>query len=86
MNLSDILDNIQEASAGTGTGVGSSGAVAPPSSGPSELEYDLTKMKDEFRGKNTRADIKKSKGKRKTLKQYLQRRTDREVDRITAEI
>jgi hypothetical protein len=69
---------------GHGASLGGSGATEHPMSGPSELEYDLTKVEDEFKGKDTRADIKKSKDKRLTLKKFLQGRTDREVERVTA--
>lgn len=75
---------IMEVRSGTGTGLGGSGATQHPASGPSELEYDLTKVDDEFKGKDTRAEIKKSKDKRITLKQYLNKRTDREVERVAA--
>lgn len=72
-----------EGTSGVGP-AGLAGATMPPGSGPSELEYDLSKVDDEFKGKDTRGDIKKSKAKRITLKQYLQQRTNREVDRVTA--
>jgi len=75
---------INEVRSNTGTGLGGSGATMHPGSGPAELEYDLTKVDDEFKGKDTRADIKKSKEKRMTLKRFLQQRTDREVDRVEA--
>lgn len=77
-------EQINEVRSNTGTGLGGSGAVAHPTSGPAELEYDLTKVEDEFKGKDTRADIKKSKEKRLTLKKFLNKRTDREADRVTA--
>ena len=76
--------DITETRAGTGTGLGGSGATGHPMSGPAELEYDLTKVDKEFKGVDTRAEIKKSKEKRLTLKKYLQGRTDREVGRVTA--
>jgi uncharacterized protein (DUF2345 family) len=72
--------DITETRSGTGTGWGGSGATEHPMSGPAELEYDLTKVEDEFKGKDTRADIKTSKAKRKTLKQFLKKRTDREIE------
>ena len=75
---------INEVRSGTGTGIGGSGATQHPASGPSELEYDLTKVEDEFKGKDTRGDIKKSKEKRITLKQFLDKRTNRETERVTA--
>ena len=75
---------LAEVRSGTGTGLGGSGATEHPMSGPSELEYDLTKVEDEFKGKDTRADIKKSKAKRITLKKFLDKRTNRETDRVTA--
>lgn len=76
---------LPESASGSGVGpAGLAGATQHPASGPAELEYDLTKVDDEFKGVDTRAEIKKSKNKRKTLKQYLNKRTDREVDRVTA--
>ena len=63
----------------TGTGLGGTGATQQPVSGPSELEYDLDKVWDEFKGKDTRADIKTNKKKRETLKQYLTKRSKRET-------
>jgi hypothetical protein len=61
----------------TGTGLGGSGATERPAPGPSELEYDLSwpNLKKEFKGKDSRADIKTSKHKRETLKRYLKGRT-----------
>ena len=60
-----------------GTGLGGTGATQQPVSGPSELEYDLDKVWDEFKGKDTRSDIKTNKKKRETLKQYLMKRAGR---------
>jgi len=75
---------LAEVRSGTGVGLGGSGATEHPMSGPAELEYDLTKVEDEFKGKDTRADIKKSKEKRITLKRFLDKRTDRETERVAA--
>lgn len=56
-------------------------ATQAPVSGPSELEYDLSRVnvKKEFKGKDTRADIKTSKKKKESLKKYLARRTAGEI-------
>jgi len=72
-----------EGTSGVGP-AGLAGANQHTGTGPSELEYDLSKVDDEFKGKDTRADIKKSKDKRITLKQFLDKRTDRETERVTA--
>jgi hypothetical protein len=57
-------------------GGGASGASTPPQSGPSELEYDLSheNVEKEFKGKDSRADIKTSKKKRERLTKYLDRK------------
>ena len=69
---------VSEGSSGVGPG-GLGGATMHAGSGPAELEYDLTKVDDEFKGKDTRAEIKTNKKKRETLKQFLSKRTDREI-------
>jgi len=68
---------IEEAQAGVGAGLGGTGATQHPVSGPSEPEHDLGRkhLKKEFKGKDSRADIKTNKDKRETLKQYLDRRS-----------
>ena len=63
-----------------GTGIGGTGATQHPTSGPAELEFDLDHVEDEFKGKDTRADIKTNKKKRETLKSYLIKRANREID------
>lgn len=68
---------INEAQAGVGTGLGGTGATQPPTSGPAELEFDLDRVEDEFKGKDTRAEIKTNKKKRETLKGYLIKRAGR---------
>ncbi len=83
MSFSEAMLGERQMGVGHGASWGGSGATEPPMSGPAELEYDLTKVEDEFKGKDTRADIKTSKEKRKTLKQYLTKRTDRNLDRVT---
>ncbi len=62
----------------TGTGLGGTGATMHPTSGPNELEHDLGRkhLKKEFKGKDSRADIKTNKDKRESLQQYLKRRSD----------
>jgi hypothetical protein len=81
MSFAESLLRERNTGVGHGASLGGSGATEHPSSGPAELEYDLTKVEDEFKGKDTRADIKTSKEKRQTLKQYLKKRTDREIER-----
>jgi len=62
----------------SGAGPASSGATQPPVSGPSELEYDLQhkNVKKEFKGKDTRKEIKTSEDKRERFKKYLERRSE----------
>lgn len=62
----------------TGTGLGGTGATQHPTPGVGEPEYDLGRkhLKKEFKGKDSRADIKTNKDKRETLKKYLDRRSN----------
>lgn len=73
----DHLGKRYEGISGVGP-AGLGGANQHTAPGPSELEYDLQykNVKKEFRGKDTRKDIKTSKDKRERLKQYLLKRQE----------